>query len=75
MIEFKTDINIRIETIKIEQQFDSYIETLAYYIEYESDQEPKQLVRFLNKKILEEIHKEANEMGMLKTQETIIGVV
>jgi hypothetical protein len=67
-----SDFNLKIEQLKIEQHFDTYIETLGYYLENETDQEPDKVAKHLNKKIIEEIQKEANELGMLKEQEELI---
>jgi hypothetical protein len=64
--------NLRIEQLKVDHQFDTYIETLGYFLENETDHEPEKIVKFLNKKITEEIYKEANSSGMLKTQEEVI---
>lgn len=66
------EFNLRVERLKLEHKFDTYIETLSYFLENETDQEPEQVVRFLNKKIIEEVHKEANNSGMLKVTEEII---
>jgi hypothetical protein len=44
-------------------------------MENESDQEPEQIAKCLNKKITEEITKEANELGMLKNHEISISLL
>lgn len=72
MIQKIADFNLKIERLKIEQEFDTYIETISYYLEHESDQEPDKVAKHLNKKIIEEIQKEANELGMLKEQEELV---
>ena len=75
MFSNKSDFNLHIEKLKIENGFDTYIETITYYIENESDQEPEQIAKHLNKKITEEIHKEANQLGMLKSSEDVVSLV
>lgn len=67
-----SDFNLRIEAIKIEQEFDTYLETIGYFLEHETDQEPDRVAKHLNKKIIEELQREANNLGLLKEQETII---
>ena len=69
------DVNLLIEKLKHDNEFPTYIETLSYFLENETDQEPEQVARLLNKKIIEEIHLEANHLGMLKTKINPILVV
>lgn len=71
----KMNFNLYIESKKVELELDSYIETLSWFMENESDQEPEQIVKNLNKKLLEEIKQEANRMGMLKNQEIYISLL
>lgn len=69
------ELCLHLEHIKREQLLDSYIETVAWFMEHESDQEPEQIVKMLNKKILDEIAMEANQKGLLKTKEEIISLL
>lgn len=71
----KMNFNLYLEAKKIELGHTSYLETISWFMENESDQEPEQIAKCLNKKILEEISKEANDLGMLKVQETYTNVV
>lgn len=65
MINPKVDFNLYIEKLKLDKKFDTYIETLVYFIEYESDQEITAIAKHLNKKIVEEIKKEASADGLI----------
>jgi len=67
-----SDFNLKIEAIKIKHGFDTYLETISYFLEYETDQDPDKIAKHLNKKIIEELHREANNLGLLKEQEIII---
>lgn len=69
------DFNLKLEQLKVDQQFETYLETLSYFLEYETDQEPERIAKYLNKKIIEEIYKEANGSGLLKDQEAIIELI
>jgi len=75
MQKLVSDINLKIEELKIKHEFDTYLETISYFLSYETDQEPDRIAKCLNKKIIEEIHKEANEYGLLKTQEQLVTVL
>jgi hypothetical protein len=69
------NFNLYLESKKIELGYDTYLETLSWFMENESDQEPEQIAKCLNKKITEEITKEANELGMLKNHEISISLL
>ena len=69
------DFNLRIEHMKVHHKFDSYIETVTHFIETETDHEPEQIARYLNKKIREEIFKECNEQGKLRNITKLIPLV
>lgn len=69
------DLNLQIEKLKIDNEFPTYIETLTYFLENETDQEPEQVAKLLNKKIIEEIHQEANVLGMLKIKQDPIAII
>ena len=64
------DLSLYIERLKISHKFSSYIDTVIYFVEYESDAELNQVVNLLNKKIKEEIRLEAIEMGLIKTDKS-----
>jgi len=63
-----------LETIKQEQDFDSYIETIVWYSEHESDLEMDQLAKYLNKKLKDCIAYEARTMNMLKDNEPLVNL-
>lgn len=60
------EFNLRIEQLKVDHHFDTYLETLSYFINNETDQEPEQIAKLLNKKIIEELSREASERGIIK---------
>lgn len=69
------DFNLRIEQMKKEQKFETYLETVTYFIENESDSEPEQIAKLLNKKIKEEIYKESINESKIKTQDSGIHIL
>lgn len=69
------DLNLQIEKLKVDNEFPTYMETLSYFLENETDQEPEQVAKLLNKKIIEEIHQEANVLGMLKSKQTTVTIL
>jgi hypothetical protein len=74
-MQSKNDFNLHIEHLKVVHKFETYIETLSYFLERETDQEPEQVARCLNKKIIEEINVEANHRGLLKSNEVPVSIV
>lgn len=60
------EFSIHIEHIKKTQEFDSYIESIVWFAENESDLEIEQIAKFLNKKLREAIEHEANIKNLLK---------
>lgn len=72
MFKNNTEFCIHLEKLKQEHQFDTFIETIGWFIENESDQEPEQIARLLNKKILENIEVEARNLNMLKSNSPTI---
>jgi hypothetical protein len=69
------DVNLQIERLKKEQEFDTYLEAVSFFLENETDEEPIRVAKLLNKKIIEEIQQEAGALGMLKTDEPAITVL
>lgn len=69
------DVNLLIEKLKVDNEFSTYIETVSYFLENETDQEPEQVAKLLNKKIIEEINQEANSLGMLKVKQEPIAIL
>jgi hypothetical protein len=69
------EFNLRIEQLKIDHNFETYLETLSYFIDNETDQEPEQIAKLLNKKIVEELSKEGSKQGFLKNIEETISLL
>lgn len=69
-----TDFCLYLERIKQEQELDSYIETVLWYAEHESDLEFEQIVRYLNKKIRDSIEYEAIRDNMLKEKDVLVSL-
>lgn len=68
----KNQFSLHIEQIKIDKQFDTYIEAVVFYYEMETDQEMSDISKMLNKKILDNIEFEAQEQKLLKHNEEIV---
>jgi uncharacterized protein YtpQ (UPF0354 family) len=68
----KTHFSLRIEEIKLEKQFDLYIEAVVWFYENETDQEMTEIVKMLNQKILDSIEYEAQENKLLKHNEEVV---
>lgn len=60
------DFSLVIEKLKIEKNFDTYTETVAYYYENLSDHDMTDIVKRLNNKIIERIRFEAEESMSVK---------
>jgi hypothetical protein len=75
-IGFKDDTAfcLHIEYLMIDHSFDSYIETLTWYLEYESDVEPDQLAKHLNKKLKDCLAYEAIQLNLLKNNYCLISL-
>lgn len=68
------DFSLHLENLKIEFGFDSYMETVVWYMENESDLDIDELVKYLNRKIREQIEYEALQLNMLKEKDTTISL-
>lgn len=68
----KNQFSLRIEEIKKEKQFDSYIEAVVYFYENDTDQEMGDITKMLNQKILDCIEYEAQEQKLLKHNDPIV---
>lgn len=75
MFKSNNEFNLHIEHIKQTKGFDTYLETVLYFIENESDEEPEQIAKLLNKKIIEELSKEASDLGLLKSTESVLSLL
>lgn len=74
MFKDSNDFCIYLEQIKKNQELETYIETLIWYFEHESDMEMDTLVKHLNKKIRDGIEYEARTMNLLKDNEPLISL-
>lgn len=72
MFKTENDFNLYIEQIKKAQAFDTYLEAITYFMEHESDESPEKISKMLNKKLKEEIRKEASNAGLLRNNEKVI---
>lgn len=68
------DFSLYIETLKLDYRFDTYMETLVWYLENESDMELEGIVKYLNKKLKDSIEYEALQMNMLKQGNTLVSL-
>lgn len=59
------DLPQRIERIKIDMQFDTYMETILWIHENETDVEIEEIAKNLNQKIVEHLRNEAIDVNML----------
>lgn len=60
------DFSIYIEELKMKMEFDTYMETIVYFYENETDHEMEDIAKMLNQKIKNNLHLEAMERGMMK---------
>lgn len=70
---FKTDNEfcIHLESLKEEMGFDTYLETLSHYMENDSDLEPEQIAKHLNRSIIDNIRTEAMALNLVRGDDTI----
>jgi hypothetical protein len=72
MFLHKTDFCLYIEQLKEHFKFDTYLETITYYIEHDTDMDYDKVVKALNDKILDNIRIEAMKLNMLKPKEDVV---
>jgi len=72
MFKTNNEFNLYIEQIKKAHKFETYLEAISYFIEHESDEEPEQIAKMLNKKIIEELRIEASANGLFRHHEKVI---
>lgn len=68
----KTDFCLYIEQLKEQLGFDTYLETITYYIEHDTDLDYDKVAKALNTKILDNIRIEAMQLNMLKPKEEVV---
>lgn len=66
MFKNKTDFSLYLEKIKKENEFDTYLETVVFFYENETDQEMEDIAKLLNRKIIDRIECEASDMNMIQ---------
>lgn len=72
MYKSSNEFSLHLEKIKQDNGFDSYIETLTFFYENETDHEFEEIVKMLNPKIKAEIEREATSLGLLKTNRALV---
>lgn len=65
---------IHLEKLKKELELPTYIETITWFVENETDLEVEQVVRHLNKKVIDSIKYEAYSMNMLKEKTELVSL-
>ena len=68
----KNDFSLYIEKMKEELGFDTYLETITYFIESETDMDYDKVAKALNDKILDNIRVEAMNLNMLIDKENLV---
>lgn len=68
----KNHFSLHIEKIKLDKAFPRYIDAVVYFYENETDQEMSEVIKLLNKKILDQIEYEAQEGKLLKHNEEVV---
>jgi len=67
MFKSKNDFSLHIEQIKNKMEFETYIETVIYFYENETDQEMEDIAKLLNKKLIDCIEREGVSVKMIKS--------
>lgn len=65
------DFSLYIEELKVKMEFETYMETVVYYYENETDHEMEDIAKMLNQKIRDSLHLEAMERGMMKENDIV----
>lgn len=68
------EFSLHIERLKIKNDFSTYIETLTYFVENETDMEYSEVIKNLSKSILTEVEIEARSMKLLKDNGTPVSI-
>ena len=69
----KNDFSLYIEKLKYELCFETFIETISYFYENESDSEMKDVSKMLNQKIIDNITNEAQKLNLIKEKPSETG--
>lgn len=65
------DFSLYIEELKVKMEFETYMDTIVYYYENETDHEMEDIAKMLNQKIKDSLHLEAMERGMMKENDIV----
>lgn len=65
------DFSLYIEELKVKMEFETYMDTVVYYYENETDHEIEDIAKMLNQKIKDNLHLEAMERGMMKENDIV----
>lgn len=65
------DFLLYLEELKVKMGFETYMETVVYYYENETDHEIEDIAKLLNQKIKDSLHLEAMERGMMKENDIV----
>lgn len=74
MFKTSNEFCIHLDRLKDEHQFDTYIETISWFAENESDQEMDQIAKHLNRKIRDAVEYEARQLHMLKDNDELVSL-
>ncbi|AND75067.1 hypothetical protein pf16_144 [Pseudomonas phage pf16] len=66
MYKDANEFSLYIEKLKVEREFDTYMETIMYFYENETDHEMADIAKMLNRKIIGELQLEGEASGLLK---------
>lgn len=69
MFKSKNEFCLYLEKLKQELEVDTYIETITYFYENETDQEMEDIAKMLNKKLVDCIEREGVNINMIKGYE------
>lgn len=74
MFKSNNEFCLHLEKIKQENGFETYMQTLMHFYEYESDQEMEDIAKMLNRKVIDSLEREGISMKMIKHRqmETLI---
>ena len=66
MFKTKNEFCLYLENLKQDLELDTYIETIIYFYENETDQEMEDIAKLLNKKLIDCIEREGVNINMVK---------
>lgn len=66
MFKSKNEFCLYLESLKSKLELGSYIETIIWFYEHETDQEMEEIAKLLNKKLVDCIEREGVDTHMLQ---------